>query len=73
MFCTFYLSCSNPIPETTDKLDNAKWEPFTLKSQKYLDIGNKLVVNENLYEKRYAEWDKLFPVSKYLNKNKKQG
>ncbi|KAI7815372.1 esterase [Rhyzopertha dominica] len=62
-----------PIPEQTDKLDNVKWEPFTLKSQKYLDFGNKLTINENLFEKRYAEWEKLFPISKYTSKVVKQG
>ena len=58
----------NPTPETSDKLDNIKWEPYTSKDQKYLDIGNKLVLNEKLYEKRYAEWAKLFPLSQYTEK-----
>lgn len=62
----------NPIPEQTDKLDNVKWEPYTAKNQKYLDIGNKLVPSEKLFEKRYAEWEKLFPLSQYT-KNVKHG
>jgi len=63
---------SKPTSEQPEKLDNVKWEPFTTKTKKYLDIGNKLVMNENLNEKRYAEWEKLFPLSKYQGKNKKQ-
>lgn len=59
----------NPIPEANEKLDNVKWEPFTTKSHKYLDLGNKLVLQEKLNEKRYDEWDKLFPLSQYT-KNK---
>jgi len=54
-----------PIPTPNDRLDNVKWEPFTVKTQKYLDIGNKLTIQEKLYEKRYTEWDKLFPLEKY--------
>lgn len=60
----FFFS-RNPTPETNDKLDNVKWERFDIKSEKYLDIGNKLVVNEKLNEDRYAEWEKLFPLSDY--------
>jgi carboxylesterase type B len=62
-----FAKSGNPIPETSDKLDSAKWEPYTTKSQKYLDIGNKLVLNEKLNEKRYAEWTKLFPLSQYAD------
>ncbi|KAJ8923071.1 hypothetical protein NQ315_001623 [Exocentrus adspersus] len=64
-----FAKTGNPIPAPTDKLDNVKWEPFTLKEQKYMDIGNKLVMHEKLYDKRYAEWEKLFPLSQY-SKNK---
>lgn len=79
----YYLTCfvyvlikliiffRNPIPETNDKLDNVKWETYSLKDEKYMDIGNKLVMQEKLYDKRYKEWETLFPLSKYsytLNK-----
>ncbi|KAK5641616.1 hypothetical protein RI129_010163 [Pyrocoelia pectoralis] len=67
-----FVKQGKPIPEQSEKLDNVKWEPFTTKSKKYLDIGNKLILNENLNEKRYNEWEKLFPLSKYQGKNKKQ-
>ncbi|XP_060522228.1 esterase E4-like [Cylas formicarius] len=60
-----FAKFGNPIPTPNDKLDNVKWEPFTPKTQKYLDLGNKLTVQEKLYEKRYAEWEKLFPLEKY--------
>lgn len=63
----------NPVPEQTEKLDNVKWEPFTTKNMRYLEIGNKLQVFENLYEKRYAEWDKLFPISKFVKNYKMSG
>lgn len=68
-----FARTGKPIPEQSEDLDNVKWEPFTTKTKKYLDIGNKLILNENLYEKRYSEWEKLFPLSKYQGgKNKKQ-
>lgn len=60
-----FAKYGTPIPTPNDRLDNVKWEPFTTKTQKYLDIGNKLTVQEKLYEKRYAAWEKLFPLEKY--------
>lgn len=54
-------------------MDNVKWEPFTTKEQKYLDIGNKLVMSEKLYEKRYEVWEKLFPVDMYMKNEAKHG
>lgn len=60
-----FAKFGTPIPTPNDRLDNVKWEPFTVKTQKYLDIGNKLTIQEKLYEKRYTEWDKLFPLEKY--------
>ncbi|XP_066262073.1 juvenile hormone esterase-like [Euwallacea similis] len=60
-----FAKYGNPIPTPNDRLDNVKWEPFTTKTQKYLDIGNKLTMQEKLYEKRYNEWEKLFPLEKY--------
>ncbi|XP_022916348.2 juvenile hormone esterase-like [Onthophagus taurus] len=57
----------NPIHEPCEKLDNVKWEKFSTKNQKFMDIGNKLAMSENLHEKRYKEWEKLYPLSKYSN------
>lgn len=60
-----FAKYGTPIPTPNDRLDNVKWEPFNMKTQKYLDIGNKLTIQEKLYEKRYVEWEKLFPLEKY--------
>lgn len=60
-----FAKTGNPIPQPNEKLDNVKWEPFNTKTQKYLDLGNKLVLHEKLYDKRYSEWEKLFPLSAY--------
>lgn len=68
-----YFFCRNPIPETNEQLDNIKWEPYNSKTQKYLNIGNKLVVQEKLYEKRYSEWERLFPLTQYTKKGKYSG
>jgi len=62
---TNFITTGKPIPNVIDTLDNVKWEPFTTKSKKYMDIGNKLSMHENLNEKRYALWEKLFPTNKY--------
>ncbi|KAL1494980.1 hypothetical protein ABEB36_010476 [Hypothenemus hampei] len=60
-----FAKYGTPIPTPNDRLDNVKWEPYNIKTQKFLDIGNKLTVQEKLYEKRYTEWEKLFPLEKY--------
>ncbi|KAF5306931.1 hypothetical protein FQA39_LY00161 [Lamprigera yunnana] len=57
----------NPIPYQTNHLDNAHWTPFTRVNNKYMDIGEKLQMKENLNEERYSVWNELFPVSDYLN------
>lgn len=31
-----------------------------------MEIGNNLVMKQNLYEERYQEWEKLFPLDEYL-------
>ncbi|XP_018565472.1 esterase E4-like [Anoplophora glabripennis] len=67
-----FAKTGNPIPAPSKQLDNVKWEPFTLKDQKYMDIGKKLLMQEKLYEKRYAVWEKLFPLDQY-SKNKQSG
>jgi hypothetical protein len=41
------------------------WEPYNIHTKKYMDIGEKLVLKNNLSEERYALWRKLFPVSGY--------
>ncbi|EFA08586.1 juvenile hormone esterase-like [Tribolium castaneum] len=62
-----FAKTGNPTPETSDKLDGAKWEPYSSKNKKYLEVGNKLVLGEKLNEKRYEEWAKLFPLSQYTS------
>lgn len=66
---TCFVPFSNPTPTQFEALDNVKWEPFTSKDQKFLNIGNKLTIHEKLFEKRFKEWEKLFPLSIY-QKNK---
>ncbi|CAG9773587.1 unnamed protein product [Ceutorhynchus assimilis] len=56
---------SNPTPTIDSKLDNVIWKTFNSKTQTFLDIGKKLVNRERLYERRYEEWEKLFPLSFY--------
>nr|QIK02109.1 carboxylesterase 9 [Holotrichia parallela] len=54
-----------PIKEPCNLLDNVKWDPYTSKSQSYMDIGNKLLSHDKLLDERYEEWRKLYPLSKY--------
>ncbi|XP_045476840.1 esterase E4-like [Harmonia axyridis] len=60
-----FARTGKPIPETCGRLDFAEWEPYNLKTQKYMDIGEVLKPSEKLYENRYAEWEKLLPLSIY--------
>ncbi|KAJ8959087.1 hypothetical protein NQ318_022344 [Aromia moschata] len=62
-----FAKTGKPIPTPTQDLDNVNWEPFTLKGQKYLEIGNKLAVKEKLHEERYPVWEKLYPIEMYLH------
>ncbi|KAL3273420.1 hypothetical protein HHI36_014864 [Cryptolaemus montrouzieri] len=60
-----FARTGKPIPETCGRLDYAEWDPYNTKTQKYMDIGDTLKMGEKLYEDRYAEWEKLFPLSQY--------
>lgn len=46
--------------------------PFEWKSygseRNYLDLGDELVISQNLFSERFHIWDKLFPLEKYLGK-----
>ncbi|GJQ73731.1 hypothetical protein Trydic_g14065 [Trypoxylus dichotomus] len=60
-----FITHGVPIKEPCELLDNVKWNPYTQTTQSYMDIGNKLVLNEKLLEERYENWRKLYPLSKY--------
>ncbi|KAK9883519.1 hypothetical protein WA026_001695 [Henosepilachna vigintioctopunctata] len=47
-----FARTGKPIPETCGRLDYAEWEPYNRKTQKYLDIGERLKAAEALYEDR---------------------
>ncbi|KAI4456240.1 carboxylesterase [Holotrichia oblita] len=50
-----------PIKEPCELLDNVKWDPYKAGTQFYMDIGNKLVLSEKLFDERYEFWRKLYP------------
>ncbi|XP_067005694.2 juvenile hormone esterase [Anabrus simplex] len=52
----------DPTPEASPLLNNVKWEPFTEKNLKYLDIGSALDMKRGLYQDRIAVWEKLFLI-----------
>nr|XP_023028677.1 venom carboxylesterase-6-like [Leptinotarsa decemlineata] len=68
MFANFART-GNPIPHRSAKLDNVKWDRFTLQTQKYMDIGNRLVMKERLFEERNEFWENLYPLSFYAESN----
>ncbi|XP_060523214.1 uncharacterized protein LOC132700111 [Cylas formicarius] len=47
------------------RVPGAAWESFSLDTQKYMDIGDRLTMRRRLYDERYLEWEKLFPLSLY--------
>ncbi|VEN63071.1 unnamed protein product [Callosobruchus maculatus] len=56
----------NPIPSNNPNFKGVKWEPYNIRKNNYLDIGKNLVEKTNLYENRYKEWEKLYPLSQYI-------
>nr|CAI5851532.1 unnamed protein product [Callosobruchus analis] len=61
---TNFAKTGNPTPTTDPELDNVKWETFDLKGQKFLEIGNKLMMNEKMFDDRMKFWETLYPISK---------
>ncbi|CAH1958118.1 unnamed protein product [Acanthoscelides obtectus] len=62
---TNFAKTGNPTPTRNPTLDNVKWDTFNLDTQKYLDIGEKLVMKERMYEDRVKLWEDLYPLSMY--------
>ncbi|XP_056638295.1 juvenile hormone esterase-like [Diorhabda sublineata] len=58
-----FAKTGNPTPESSTALNKIKWQPYTPQDRKYLDIGEKLVMKENLLENRFQEWDRLYPIN----------
>ncbi|KAK9692517.1 Carboxylesterase family [Popillia japonica] len=63
---TNFVKSGNPTPDHSTELNNVHWVPYSQKLSNYMEIGNNLVMKQNLYEERYQEWEKLFPLDEYL-------
>ncbi|KAB0802871.1 hypothetical protein PPYR_05057 [Photinus pyralis] len=53
-----------PIPKVSHLLDDTEWKPIRPGHEAYLDIDEKMVMKENLYQDRYSVWDRLYPWPK---------
>ena len=62
---TNFAYTGNPTPHVDVNLDRSQWIPFTSENNNYMDIGTTLEMKENLYQDRYAVWERLFPLSDY--------
>ncbi|XP_050295651.1 esterase E4-like [Anthonomus grandis grandis] len=60
-----FAKYGNPTPGHSKVLRNVSWEQFNNRTEKYLDIGTKLVMREKLFDDRYSEWERLFPLEQY--------
>ncbi|CAH1958123.1 unnamed protein product [Acanthoscelides obtectus] len=57
-----FAKSGNPIPADNPNFKGVHWEPYTVRKNNYLDIGHNLTEKTNLYENRYREWEKLYPL-----------
>ncbi|XP_045478007.1 uncharacterized protein LOC123683151 [Harmonia axyridis] len=62
-----FVKTGKPISEICEELDSTEWTPFDSQTGSYMDIGENLNMSTKLFEKRYSEWEKLFPLSSYEN------
>ncbi|XP_045476841.1 esterase FE4-like [Harmonia axyridis] len=53
------------VPARALKDTKTKWEPYNSRSQKYLVINAESELKEKLHSKRFAEWEKHFPLNKF--------
>ncbi|XP_037294220.1 esterase FE4 [Manduca sexta] len=59
-------------------LINVKWLRHSVNEQNYLEIGNKLKMKKDLFEKRYQFWDRVYskyywnPTAQVAGENKKK-
>ena len=56
---TNFMRTGQPIPKDCELATIATWDEFDVKDQKYLDIGNDLVMKRMLHVDRMKLWDQL--------------
>ncbi|BFF93859.1 venom carboxylesterase-6 [Drosophila madeirensis] len=62
MFSAFAYK-GDPNKPTDSALRDIRWRPFSFKKRYYLDIGDQLILHENLNSERYEIWKRLFPLN----------
>ncbi|XP_034666710.1 venom carboxylesterase-6 [Drosophila subobscura] len=62
MFSAFAYK-GDPNKPTDSALRDIRWRPFSFKKRYYLDIGDQLILHENLNSDRYEIWKRLFPLN----------
>ncbi|XP_022222582.2 juvenile hormone esterase [Drosophila obscura] len=62
MFSAFAYK-GDPNKPTDAALRDIRWRPFSFKKRYYLDIGDELILQENLNSERYEIWKRLFPLN----------
>ncbi|VEN60665.1 unnamed protein product [Callosobruchus maculatus] len=56
-----FVKDSNPTPQEESLLQNISWEPATASNNlTYLNIGDDLVLEENISEESMQFWDDLY-------------
>lgn len=58
----FFVVFRDPNDKKDEFLENVDWRPYSEVSNEYLDIGNELVMQNNLHIDRYESWYKFFSV-----------
>ncbi|XP_055916194.1 juvenile hormone esterase-like [Eupeodes corollae] len=54
---TQFAETGNPNNSKDEYLKNLNWKPYNIESENYLDIGDELLMDEQLFVRRLATWE----------------
>lgn len=58
-----FAKTGEPIPKNNNLFKNVTWKRFTPQCNRYLEIGNELIMRNGLINPREMKlWDRLFPL-----------
>lgn len=60
---TNFADNGDPNNSTDEYLEKVDWKPYSEICNEYLDIGDELLIKQNLHSERYKIWYNFFPLN----------
>lgn len=57
-----FAKTGESIPKNNELFKGVKWESMHPSTKNYLEMGEKFTIKYDMFSKRYAFWERLFPL-----------